>query len=214
MADQVIPWDKPHDEAEALLPWYATGRLDESDRALVEQHLSSCAECRAQLGMERRLITQLRSYTPEVESGWSRLRARVAPRALSPAPRRSVAEVGAELWAAFTRPIVVALAAAQVAFLAFASGLLLWLSQPAYQALGSAPAPAAANVIVMFSATSTEQDMRRVLNAAGAHIVDGPTAAGAYLLHVDPVQRSSALAKLRRDGHVELAEQIDAGSRS
>ena len=46
MADPIMPWDKPHDEAEALLPWYATGQLDERDRARVEKHLSACTDCR------------------------------------------------------------------------------------------------------------------------------------------------------------------------
>ena len=122
-----------------------------------------------------------------------------------------MAEVGADLWAAFTRPVVLALAAAQVAFVTFASGLMLWLSQPAYQALGSAPAPASANAIVMFRADATEQDVREAMRSAGATIVGGPTAAGAYLLHVDPRQRPSALAKLRADDDVQLAEQIDGG---
>lgn len=215
MADRVTSWDEPHDEAEALLPWYATGRLDEEDRARVEKHLSGCAECRAQLGIERRFISEFRTYTPEVESGWSRIRSRVVAGAAVPsAPQRSAAQVGAELWAAFTRPVVVALATAQVAFLAVASGLLLWLSQPAYEALGSAPPPATANAMVMFAATATDQDIRIAMKTAGARIVDGPTSTGAYLLHLDTQQRQSALARLRSDGQVRLAEPIDAGPAS
>ena len=38
-----------HDEAEELLPWYATGQLDPAERVLVEKHLSACADCRDQL---------------------------------------------------------------------------------------------------------------------------------------------------------------------
>jgi anti-sigma factor RsiW len=213
MADPIMPWDKPHDEAEALLPWYATGQLDESDRARVEKHLSACTDCRQQLATERRLVAEFRAFTPELESGWSRLRARVAsPEPVRRQHRRPMAEVGADLWAAFTRPIVLAFAAAQVAFVTFASGLMLWLSQPAYHALGSPPAPASANAIVMFRADATEQDVREAMRSAGATIVGGPTAAGAYLLHVDPRQRLSALAKLRADDDVQLAEQIDGAT--
>lgn len=215
MADPIMSWDKPHEEAEALLPWYATGQLEDEDRARVEKHLSACADCREQLATERRLVQEFRAFTPELESGWSRLRAQVA----SPTPvrnehNRSIPEVGADLWAAFTRPIVLAFAAAQVAFVAFASGLMLWLSQPAYQALGSAPAPASANAIVMFRADAAQQDVRDAIRNAGATIVGGPTEAGAYLLHVDPQQRQWALARLRADDDVQLAEQIDAGSKS
>jgi anti-sigma factor RsiW len=210
MTDPIMPWDKPHDEAEALLPWYATGQLEESDRALVEKHLSTCSGCREQLGVERRLVHEFRSFTPELESGWSRLRARVAsPAPAAKEPRRPIAEVGADLWAAFTRPIVLAFAAAQVAFVTFASALMMWLSQPAYHALGSAPPPASANAIVMFRADATEQDVREAMRSANAKIVGGPTEAGAYLLHVDPRKRESALARLRADDDVQLAEQID-----
>jgi len=33
----------PHDQAEELIPWYATGQLDAADRTLVETHLASCS---------------------------------------------------------------------------------------------------------------------------------------------------------------------------
>ena len=215
MADPIVPSAEPHDEAEALLPWYATGKLDDGDRARVEQHLAACAGCRQQLGIERRLMREFRAFTPEVESGWARLRSRIAaPEKVAGPPTRSLSAGAAELWAAFTRPVIVALAAAQVAFVARASGLLMWLSQPAYQALGSAPAPAQANAIVMFRADATVDDVRNAMSAAGASIVSGPTSTGAYLLHIDPRQRQSALAKLRSEDEVQLAEQIDAASKS
>jgi anti-sigma factor RsiW len=216
MADPIMPWAEPHDEAEALLPWYATGKLDDGDRARVEQHLAGCAECRQQLGVERRLMREFRAFTPEVESGWARLRSRVAAPGLAAATprRRSFSDAAGDLWAAFTRPVILAFAAAQVAFVALASGLVMWLSQPAYQALGSAPAPAAANAIVMFRADATVEDVRSAMTSAGASIVSGPTSTGAYLLHVDPRQRQAALAKLRSDDEVQLAEQIDAAGNS
>jgi hypothetical protein len=87
------------------------------------------------------------------------------------------------------------------------------LSRPDYHALGSAPAPAAANVIVIFRADATEGDVRDVLKAAGASIVGGPTPANAYLLHVAAGQRQLVLAKLQSDDNVQMAEPIDgAGS--
>ena len=93
----------------------------------------------------------------------------------------------------FRQPAVAALAAAQVGFLVLSAGILLSLSRPAYHALGSPPAPAAANVIVIFRADATEEDMRDALKASGASIVGGPTAADAYLLRVSANQRSLSL---------------------
>jgi hypothetical protein len=53
------------------------------------------------------------------------------------------------------------------------------------------------------------EDVRSTLRIANASIVDGPTAADAYLLHVPPQQRNEALAKLRADDDVQMAEPID-----
>ena len=38
---------QPHDEAEELLPWYATGQLEAVQRERVEAHLAECADCQA-----------------------------------------------------------------------------------------------------------------------------------------------------------------------
>ena len=55
-----------HGEAEELLPWYANGQLDEADRAIVDAHLSSCAYCRQQLAIERRLIKEFQAIEPKI----------------------------------------------------------------------------------------------------------------------------------------------------
>ena len=202
---------KPHDEAEELLPWYANGQLDEADRKRVDAHLASCTHCRRQLELERRLIDEFQAMVPEVESGWARIRMRIE----APAPARIVTprKPGpfAEAWAFLTRPAVAMLAAAQLGFVVIAGATLVSLGEPAYHTLGSAPAPAAGNVIVMFRADATEEDIRHVLRSAGASLVDGPTPANAYLLHVPPARRQIALEKLKSDENVELAEPIDGG---
>jgi anti-sigma factor RsiW len=196
-----------HDEAEELLPWYATGQLDAADRGLVEAHLLDCPQCQRQLGVERRMAEQFQALTPQVDSGWARLRRRIEAPARP--PRRPLAETAAEFWHILTRPAVAALATAQVAFVALAAAILPTFTSPAYQALGSAPAPADANVIVMFRADATEFDIRGALNATGASLVGGPTPANAYLLHVPDKGRETALARLRNDDEVTLAEPID-----
>jgi len=197
--------DQPH-EAEELLPWYASGRLDPADRLLVEEHLSSCPGCREQLTLERRVIREFRSLAPEMDAGWARLLSRVAP---PPAPRKEPRQ----MWRMAGHPAVATLAAAQVAFLVFGAATLLWLSRPTYQALGSAPPSTTADVIVMFRADATIEDVRSTLRAANASIVDGPTDADAYLLHVPARQRNIALTRLRADDDVQMAEPIDGAPR-
>jgi anti-sigma factor RsiW len=220
MQDPKLVERPPHDEAEELLPWYATGQLDEADRAKVDAHLSSCAHCRQQLALEHQLIDEFQAMSPEIESGWSRLKARLeAPVPVTAAPiaaaerHRTRPNPFAEIWAMLSRPAVATLAIAQLAFVVFAGSLLLSLSKPSYRALGSAPAPATANVIVMFRSDATIEDVRDTLKLAGASIVDGPTPSDAYLLHVAPKQRTTALAKLQSNENVQLAQPID-GSRS
>jgi anti-sigma factor RsiW len=77
----------PHDEAEELLPWYATGQLDVADRLRVERHLYSCASCRRQLKAERQLAQQVQAMSPQADAGWARLKARIEP-PRSPTPTR------------------------------------------------------------------------------------------------------------------------------
>jgi hypothetical protein len=118
----------------------------------------------------------------------------------------------AALWETLTRPAVAALATAQVAFVAIAGTVLFSLSQPSYQALGSAPPPQSANVIAMFRADTTESQMRDLLRANGAMVVGGPTSADAFLLRVAPASRREALVGLRSDRHVLMAQPIDGST--
>jgi hypothetical protein len=208
MPDPIRPDEHSHDEAEDLLPWYVTGQLEPSERALVEHHLASCAHCQRQLAFERRLVDEFQALTPEIDTGWARLRQRLEPRERW---RDRAGREAAAVWQLLSRPPVAVLAAAQLAFVIFAAGLLLTLSRPSYHALGSSSAPAAANVIVMFRPDTTEAEWRGVLRASGASLVGGPTSTDAYLLAVPATSRPVALNTLRADDHVVMAEAIDGG---
>jgi anti-sigma factor RsiW len=198
--------DDPHDQAEELLPWYVTGQLDAADTELFERHLTACARCQRTLGLEPALIGQIRAFAPDLESGWARLRSRIEAR---PARRSRITLAAGELWDFLRRPVVAAVAGAQVAFLAAGAWLLQPLSQPAFVALGSSQVAAGANIIVMFKPDAREADLRAALAASGASLVGGPTDADAYLLHVPAGARPSALAKLGADRNVTLAQPID-----
>jgi anti-sigma factor RsiW len=204
-----ILFGKDSHDAEELLPWYVTGQLDEADRERVERHLSSCAACREQLAFERRMVHEFRAQAPEVDSGWARLRDRIEGERRAPSRVKKAAN---DLWTVFKQPGVMALAAAQVGFLVVGGSVLLSLSQPSYRALGSAPVSSAANVIVIFRADATEQDIRKTLKASNASIIGGPTAADAYLLRVPARQRQLALARLQSDAQVQMAEPIDGAA--
>jgi Putative zinc-finger len=209
VSNPILFGQESHDEAEELLPWYVTGQLDESDRVRVEQHLSSCARCRDQLAFERRMVHEFRAQAPEIDSGWARLRDRIEGERQAPKPIKRAAN---DFWSIVKQPGVMALAAAQVGFLVIGGGILLSLTQPKYHALGSAPAPTTANMIVIFRADATEQDIRDAMRASGASIVGGPTSADAYLLRVPASRRQAALARLQADDEVQMAEPIDGAA--
>jgi hypothetical protein len=209
MSDQAQLQISPHQEAEELLPWYVIGQLEPAEQELVERHLSSCAHCRRQLSFERRMIDEFAALTPEIDTGWARLRQRLNPRQ---SWWDKVARDAAAVWQAFARPPVAALALAQLAFVVLAASLLLSLSRPAYRALGSAPPPQSANVIAMFRPDTTESQLRTLLQNDGASLVGGPTPADAYLLRVAPASRKAALQRLRADRHVLMAQPIDGAS--
>jgi anti-sigma-K factor RskA len=199
-----------HEAADALLPWYATGEIDAHDRAAVETHLADCAECRRQLALERRLVDEFQAHSPEVESGWARIRGRIEAPA---AKRAKIREAWDEFWGLLSRPGIAALATAQVAFLVVGGATLHSLDRPAYHALGSAPAPASGNALVMFRPDATERQIADALRSSGATIVEGPTSADAFLVRVPAERRQAALARLRSAGIVRLAQPVDGSSR-
>jgi len=208
MPEPIHTEDQPHDEAEALLPWYATGQLDAADQALVERHLASCARCQRQLLVERRLIEEFQTLTPEVDNGWARLRTRLEPPRRRP-ERSSWTRGVADAWRTLNRPAVAALATAQFAFVVIAGSAIVSLSRTPYQAMSAPPPPSSANIIVMFQPNSSEADLRKLMDSSGATFVGGPTEADAYLLHVPGDARPRALAQLQADPHVTLAQPID-----
>jgi anti-sigma factor RsiW len=233
MTGRIIPLrGDQHREIQTLLPWYVAGGLDEAERARVKAHLDRCAECRAELTDERRLAAELSALpaeTGDVEHGWALIsqqlereesrqetgRAAVAPtpaRARRPSRdsrsrgRRSdpAGRVRWRDWAIAAQLVLIA-----------GLGVQVWRmgQQPAqYHALGAAPANQAANVVVIFRPETPERDLRQILQSNAARLVDGPTVADAYLLHVPAPNRAAVLTRLRGQTQVLLAEPVDGGA--
>ena len=211
-----FPADR-HQAVRHLLPWYGTDRLDEDEKALVETHLGECAECRADLEAEPALKAALASASPDAESGWAALEARA--RRSTPAQRRA-----GRRWVAGSRALMRPerlkwVVAAQFAALVVLGAAALQTAPIAptapaaregtYRTLGEAPAARGGNVLAMFRPQASVSAMRHALDASGARFVDGPTPAGAYVLDVPGGGIGPALAALRRDPNVTMAEPID-----
>ena len=210
--------DPAHEAARALLPWYAAERLDAADSAAVRAHLAACQACRTELEFERRLHAAAAladggamaspaggaAPASDMEAALARLLPRLDATPSGPRLpwwRRPAANDASWLrWAVAAK-------------LAASAGLAGRLGRPAadqgnYHVLGAAAA--GGNLVVVFKPETAERELRRILQANGAHVVDGPTVTDAYLLSVpDPQQ---ARARLRGEAAVALAETLDGGT--
>ena len=194
-----------HRELRDLLPWYATGQLDEADRARVEAHLANCPDCQAEVQFERRLDDEVARMPVDIDRSWARMKKRMdRDRPLGRLRQFAGAITAPAPWAGW----------AAASFLLLVSGVLLLPSmQPAtYHTLSAAPGAAAGNVVVIFRPDTRERDMREALVATEARLVDGPTATDAYVLRVPAAKREAALATLRGRPDVVLAAPLDPGA--
>ncbi len=213
MSGRIIPLHGDHhEEINALLPWYVTGSLDAGETVRVEAHLKTCAQCQADLAAESGLRAALHALpepeTETAEDGWAALRPRLTAR-----PRgASFSRLGRQ-WRQ-SAPWLRWAVAAQ--FTLLVAGAVAWqLNRPApkagvYHTLGAAPENAAGNVVVVFRPETTERDLRQTLRDSHARLVDGPTVADAYILHVTPADRDATVTRLRKRGSIVLAEPIDS----
>ncbi|MGK6325412.1 zf-HC2 domain-containing protein [Sphingomonas sp. DT-51] len=199
--------DHSCDAALQLLPWHVTGTLDAADEQLVQHHLAGCATCRTELARERALAAAIRADAPAA-SGGQTIVAVPGGVALRPRARGWMRRLDT----AHGRPVWRRVAVAQFAALLVLGTLLGLPSQRAvtYRALGDAPAAGSGNALVMFRPDTSEATLRHLLAAADARLVDGPTAAGAYVVQLPG--DGTALTRLRAQPAVMLAEPIGRGN--
>ncbi|WLI90599.1 zf-HC2 domain-containing protein [Massilia sp. R2A-15] len=196
-----------HQYAQPMLPWLLAGTLDDADLAAVEQHVAGCAQCQADLAWQR----QLRAASAPPASGCDADRALAAllPRLGAQAPRVGMlarwrnAVAANDAWLRWA-------AGAQLAVIAALSLLLL---RPAadtdYRALGAAPP--SGSVVVTFRPDTPEREIRRILQANNARVVDGPTVTDAYVLALPATKTAAAIKRLRAEPAVTLAQPLTAG---
>lgn len=208
MGRNLPPPPDGHEQTQILLPWYLSGALEGAELETVEAHLRACAECRAEFRLERRLGQAVADMPFDADLGWTQIRSRIAAqqdrRGWAGRLRQALSTGGHGGWAI----------AAQIVLVVGAIAMLLPLTRPAdYHALGVArPAPAG-DVLVIFRPEAQAQDLSRALRDSGARLVDGPTAADAYVLAVPPTERAASLAKLRSNSDIVMAEPIDPAPR-
>ena len=219
--------ESTHSELQLLLPWYANGTLEESERRSLDEHLAGCADCRVELERCRALGSALALATPPAPAPHpaqlARLLARIERGELD---REHDADEGARAsarrswrvaatWRATPRAARWWLAVQTAALVAAA----VWIGAPAptetrqFRTLAQTePAARRAQLRVVFSPGVGESEMRALLLEARAEIVGGPSPLGAYALALEPGvagdSPEAVLSLLRADSRIRLAEPV------
>jgi len=213
---RVVNLDSAHNEVRDLLPWFIMGTLDEEERRLVDEHVQACAACRGELEWEQQLRAANNVAMPErnVDRAFAAMRARL------PAPVKKVSayeRLQGWLDRLLPRPLLGwALAVQALAIVGLAAVLVAGRVQPGvqeahtYRALSRPAAAEPARLVVAFAPQTQVGELRRVLLASNARIVDGPTAADAYILAVAPERAEATLQQLRAEPSVLLVQSLDA----
>jgi anti-sigma factor RsiW len=213
MSGQVVGFVRSaHQVAFELLPWFVNGTLEPAERSAVEQHLHECAACRRELDWLQQLSSAYVSSEPALDSEGAferlvpQLQRQDAP-VTTPSPfgwlRARLPDTGA--WLRFA-------VAMQLGVIVALGSVLALRGLPAYHALGATTTRASGSIIVVFDPSAREGDVRRILRAIGARVVDGPTTANGYVLEMTDSTgtTAAALAQLRAEPAVILAEPLQA----
>jgi hypothetical protein len=197
----------PHAETRNLLPWLANGTLAGAELQRVQAHLGQCQACRTRLEWERGLYA---GGDPAPVLSAQQAFARLKPR-LGPQEARGRAPRWARLAAANDPRWLRSLVAVQLGVILVLGLAVAWPdAEPAsYHTLGARTA-VQDNIVVGFDPSTPERELRRILQASGARLVDGPTASDAYVLAVAPNDAGQALRRLRTEPAVTLAEPLSA----
>jgi anti-sigma factor RsiW len=212
MTGRVLRFDQAeHKVVDVLLPWFVNGTLDPDERELVQQHLRGCTACQQQVDWLRDLHAACVAGCAQggASKAFERLRHQLeAP----PARRDSKARLRSRKIAArFALPWAIAAGVTILIVLASLWGPML--DAPAlYRTLGAGHTVAHGSLVVVFDPATRESELRGILRAVEARIVDGPTAQNAYVLDVAAERQDQALQALRTERAVVLAERLASGA--
>jgi len=216
MTARIVNLSAAHQNVQELLPWFVMGTLDEDDRLVVDQHLEGCTACRRELEWHEQMrdANIAQPLSRDADRAFAALRARL-PGALQPVTRTNWLASAANWWHMQAAWLRWSFALQPVAIAALAVALFFGVGRPAGMPQGtfhalSRAADTPARLVVVFSPQATQSEMRRVLLANGARIVDGPTAADAYVLAVAPERAENALRQLRTETSVLLIQSLEA----
>lgn len=217
MSGRVLRFEgSAHSETDRLLPWFVNDTLERDERALVERHLTECAQCRGEVAVLRQLQDLHADAAPTLDASASLRRLRGRLQARGTAPRASRWQSLRHGWAQAPLWLRGAVAAQAVVVLALAVALIGPDRRPdaRYRTLGDA-APAVTvqgdmrQLVIVFDPHISQAQVRQLLRASQARIIDGPSDAGAYVLAVPAARAASVRDALRAAPGVTMVERLD-----
>lgn len=211
-----------HQQILLLLPWYVNQSLAEIERKQVENHLRVCLLCKRELLALRNLSAAVRDAADlevAAEASFSRFRSNLHFK--QPIRHEKPNNKFSRFWRATVRHS----SRRPLQFLAIAASLLVVMmplmvsfygstQSPDYFTLASARPEHAAGVKlrVVFAASVTDSEIQHVLEQIDGQRLEGPSAAGAYLIALNSshgnVDIDSVLASLRQRSDIKLAERV------
>jgi hypothetical protein len=212
MKESIVKPDmQTHQSVQRLLPWLVAQTLEGQELAMVQSHVAQCAQCQEDLAWQYQLqgLEPAGACSLDIERALAHMMPRLTPQR---SPMHALVRFE-WLRSLFKGSGWMPLAlASQCAVIAVLAVLLVYRSDdPApYRVLGASK-PAGANMVVVFKPETRELDLRRIMLAYGARVVDGPTVTDAYLLEVPAATLESALSGLHGEPMVVMAASLAKG---
>jgi hypothetical protein len=195
------------DDLDLLLPWYVNGTLSGEERRQVEAYLERSSHARDEVELLRALRQQVKDEAVENspgELGLQRLKREI--KQAEQAPQSGDRMTGRTITvASFWRPLAVAACLAVVVQAGVMVGLGDFGGGDTVDIASGPTGLPPAVMQVTFAPDATEEQIRELLQSAGAAIADGPTALGIYQLRLVDAESTSldeALTTLRANGDV------------
>ena len=215
--------DTEHARCWRQLPWWVNGTLSSDEANRIEQHVTACRECTAELELQRALQAQLRDGDPVLmapQSAWQSMSARLdsEDEALARGHFKLGSGTGsARRWAVAAQALLIVGLTTVVWQQAKSPDVTAErtdaLLQPRYETLTSNSEVAPEGVVrVVFRPDATLVAVNALLRELSTQIVAGPTEAGVYMLSMpSPAVNGSSdqaalLKSLRGDARVIFAE--------
>jgi anti-sigma factor RsiW len=219
--------DREPGDIEAMLPWYATGKINAADKALIDKALASDPELARRLAIVREEVGAVADLNERLPGASPRALDKImAGIAAEPreAPVLKRAQQGLLDWLGGTlqafAPRTLALAAcAAICVVALQTAMLGGIfgspDGSARYGTASAPSPVAVGSVVMvaFVPSATAADIMAFLKRFDASIVDGPRASGLFRIKVsneklNQAQLDAILAAMQKEKAVVATAAI------